>query len=165
MTSVDQAAKNPVLSQAGSSALLMNPLRLRIIAWIWIGNAALTYLIDLLEQTRDGLSNGLGRPFGDDFVNYWAGAFLAFHGRAAEVYDFAAFHVFEQSFTAQSINYYHYSYPPVLLLLTLPLAVIPYVPALFVWLGVTWYAFYRALGRVDNYLSQSRAAAIVTTAK
>ena len=108
MTSIDQAANNPVLSQAGNSALLMNPLRLRIIAWIWIGNAALTYLIDLLQQTRDGLSNGLGRPFGDDFVNYWSGAFLAFHGRAAEVYDFAAFHVFEQSVTAQSINYYHY---------------------------------------------------------
>jgi len=32
----------------------------------------------------------------------------------------------------------------VLLLLTLPLAVIPYVAALFVWLGATWYAFYRA---------------------
>ena len=32
-----------------------------------------------------------------------------------------------------------------LLLLTLPLAVIPYVAALFVWLGATWYAFYRAL--------------------
>lgn len=145
MTSVDQAAKNPVLSQAGNSALLMNPLRLRIIAWIWIGNAALTYLIDLLPQTRDSLSNGLGRPFGDDFINYWSGAFLAFHGRAAEVYDFAAFHVFEQSVTAQGINYLHYSYPPVLLLLTLPLAVIPFVPALFVWLGATWYAFYRAL--------------------
>ena len=104
-----------------------------------------TWFIDLLQQTKEGLSNGLGRPFGDDFVNYWSGAFLAFHGRVAEVYDFAAFHAFEQSVTAQSIQYYHYSYPPVLLLLTLPLAVIPYVPALFVWLGATWYAFYRAL--------------------
>ena len=112
---------------------------------MWIGLAAVTWLIDLLQQTREGLSNGLGRPFGDDFVNYWSGAFLAFHGRVAEVYDFAAFHAFEQSVTAQSIQYYHYSYPPVLPLLTLPLAVIPYVPALFVWLGATWYAFYRAL--------------------
>ena len=102
-------------------------------------------LIGLLQQTREGLSNGLGRPFGDDFANYWSGALIAFHGRVAEVYDFAAFHAFEQSVTAQSIQYYHYSYPPVLLLLTLPLAVIPYVAALFVWLGATWYAFYRAL--------------------
>ena len=145
MTSVDQAGKNPVPSHAGGSDLLTNPARLRLIARLWIGLAAATWLIDLLQQTREGLSNGLGRPFGDDFVNYWSAAFLAFHGRVAEVYDFAAFHAFEQAVTAQSIQYYHYSYPPVLPLLTLPLAVIPYVPALFVWLGATWYAFYRAL--------------------
>jgi hypothetical protein len=145
MSSADQAAKAPALSQAADAGLLMNPARLRIIARLWIGLAFLAYLIDLLQQTKDGLSNGLGRPFGDDFVNYWSGPFLAFHGRAAEVYDFAAFHGFEQSVTAQSIQYYHYSYPPVMLLLTLPLALIPYVPALFVWLGATWYAFYRAL--------------------
>jgi len=145
MTSVDQPGKNPVLPQGGGSDLLTNPARLRLIAWIWIGLAAIAWLIDLLQQTREGLSNGLGRPFGDDFVNYWSGAFLAFHGRVAEVYDFAAFHAFEQSVTAQSIQYYHYSYPPVLPLLTLPLAFIPYVPALVVWLGATWYAFYRAL--------------------
>ena len=145
MASVDQTGKNPVRSRAKGSDLLANPARLRLISWLWIGLATSAWFIDLLQQTREGLSNGLGRPFGDDFVNYWSGAFLAFHGRVAEVYDFAAFHAFEQSVTAQSIQYYHYSYPPVLPLLTLPLAFIPYVPALFVWLGATWYAFYRAL--------------------
>ena len=103
------------------------------------------YLIDLLGQTREGLSNGSGRPFGDDFVNYWSSAFLAFHGRAAEVYDFAAFHAFERSITGPNIQFYHYSYSPVLLILTLPLALLPYVPALGVWLIATWYGFYRAL--------------------
>jgi len=145
MASVDEARKNPELSRAEGSGLLTNPALLRLIARLWIGMAAIAWFIDLLQQTREGLSNGLGRPFGDDFVNYWSGAFLAFQGRVAEVYDFAAFHAFEQSVTAQSIQYYHYSYPPVLPLLTLPLAFIPYVPALFVWLGATWYAFYRAL--------------------
>ena len=146
MSSVDQAEKNPLLSQAGGSDLLTSPARVRVIAWLWVGLAGIAWLVDLLQQTKEGLSNGLGRPFGDDFVNYWSGAFLALHGRVPEIYDFAAFHAFEQSVTAESIQYYHYSYPPVLLLLTLPLAVIPYVPALFVWLGATWYAFYRALG-------------------
>ena len=135
----------PLLPRIENNGLLMNPTLLGLVAWIWIGNAALIYLIDLLPQIGNGLSDGLGRPFGDDFVNYWSGAFLAFHGRAAEVYGFAAFHAFQQSVFAQNINYYHYSYPPVLLLLTLPLVAIPYVPALFIWLGATWYAFYRAL--------------------
>jgi hypothetical protein len=145
MISLDHSAKAPALPSEISAGVLMNPTRLVMIARCWVVVAFATYVIDLLRQTRDGLSNGLGRPFGDDFVNYWSAPFLALHGRVAEVYDFAAFHAFEQSVTAQSIQYYHYSYPPLMLLLTLPLALIPYVPALFVWLSVTWYAFYRAL--------------------
>jgi hypothetical protein len=150
MASVDQAANNSPMPRIESNSLLRNPARLRLVAWIWIGNAVLIYLIDLLPQIRGGLSDGLGRPFGDDFINYWSAAFLALHGRAAEIYDFAAFHAFEQSVVAQGIKYYHYSYPPVLLLWTLPLALIPYAPALFIWLGATWYAFYRAL-RLTGY--------------
>jgi hypothetical protein len=117
----------------------------RPIAQCWIFVASVTYVIDLLHQTRDGWSDGVGRAFGDDFVNYWSGAFLALHGRTAEVYDFAAFHAFETSITGPHIGLYHYSYPPVLLLLSLPLALIPYLPALGVWLVATWYGFYRSL--------------------
>jgi len=40
---------------------------------------------------------------------------------------------------------YHYSYPPMLLVLTLPLAFVPYVPALALWISAGWFAFYRAL--------------------
>jgi hypothetical protein len=117
----------------------------RAMAQCWIVLAAITYVIDLLHQTRDGWSDGIGRAFGDDFVNYWSGAFLASHGRAADVYDFAAFHAFQASMTGPHIGFYHYSYPPVLLLLSLPLALISYVPALGVWLVATWYGFYRSL--------------------
>ena len=44
-----------------------------------------------------------------------------------------------------SLDAYHYSYPPVLLLLTAPLALMAYAPALLAWLTAGWYAFYRAL--------------------
>jgi Glycosyltransferase family 87 len=144
MTSIDRfrASSEASKTPAGS---LFDPVRLKMIAQCWIVIACLAYVIDLLQQTHDGLSDGVRRPFGDDFVNYWSGAFLAAHGRAAEVYDFLAFHAFEQSVTGPAIQFYHYAYPPVLLLLTLPLAFIPYVPALGVWLGATWYGFYRAL--------------------
>src|SRR5882672_5966835 len=107
--------------------------------------AALIYVIDLLHQTRDRLTDGAGRPLGDDFVNYWSGAFLALHGRVAEIYDPAVFHAFEQSIVGPQLGGFHYSYPPVLLVLSAPLALMPYVPALFVWLSAGWYAFYRAL--------------------
>src|ERR1019366_9327655 len=71
--------------------------------------------------------------------------YLALHGRAAEIYDLHVFHAFQETIVGSPLDGYHYSYPPVMLLLTAPFALIPYVPALFVWLSASWYAFYRAL--------------------
>lgn len=143
MTSIEQPAK----ASAGESLtrLLSDPARLKLLARCWIVVAPVIYLVDLLQQTRLDLTDGIRRPFGDDFINFWSGAWLALHERAREVYDFDAFHLFETSVVGSHIDTYNYSYPPVLLLLTAPLAVIPYVPALGVWLVASWYAFYRAL--------------------
>ena|SRR5665213_1202880 len=115
------------------------------VARSFIAAAAIIYLYDLWRQTYDHLTNGAGRPFGDDFINYWSGASLALHGTAAQVYDLNAFHAFQQGVAGAPLDGYHYSYPPVMLLLTAPFALIPYVLALFVWLSASWYAFYRAL--------------------
>lgn len=115
------------------------------VAHTFVVAAAAMYFIDLYQQTRDHITNGLGRPLGDDFINFWSGAFLAWHGRVSEIYDVNAFHAFEQQVVGAPLDGYHYSYPPVLLLLTAPLALIPYVPALALWLTAGWYAFYRAL--------------------
>lgn len=157
MTSVDQSEKFRPLQVPTPG--LFDPNRLRLVARCWIAIAAIAYLIDLLGRTRAGFTDGIRSPFGDDFINYWSGAYLALHGRAAEVYDFVAFHEFETSVVGPHIDFYHYSYPPVLLLLTAPLAVIPYVPALFAWLASTWYGFYRALKLTsDNALLLSLAA-------
>lgn len=144
MTSIDQSNALSKASETPAGAL-WEPARLKLIAWFWVVIASAVYVADLLHQTQDGLSDGVSRAFGDDFVNYWSAAFLAAHGRAAEIYDFTAFHLFEQSVSGPNIGFYHYSYPPLLLLLTLPLALIPYVPALGVWLVATWYGSYRAL--------------------
>jgi hypothetical protein len=43
--------------------------------------------------------------------------------------------VFEQAVVGASLDAYHYSYPPVLLLLTTPLARMAHVPALLAWLA------------------------------
>jgi hypothetical protein len=52
--------------------------------------------------------------------------------------------VFEQAVVGASLDAYHCSYPPVLLLTT-PLARVAHVPAPLAWLAAGWYAFYRAL--------------------
>ena len=144
MTSHDQSAELS-LPHAERPEGLLTPERLKLFARCWIVVAPIIYLCDLLQQTHLDLTDGIRRPFGDDFINYWSGAWLALHERAGEIYDFGAFHAFETSVVGSHIDSYHYSYPPVLLLLTAPLALIPYVPALGVWLTATWYGFYRAL--------------------
>lgn len=132
-------------SESNVSPPLIDRARIRAIAKCWIVVAAAFYLFDLLGQTKAGLTDGIARPFGDDFVNYWSGAWLAWHGRVGEIYDWMAFHTFQQHLVGPTLQFYHYGYPPVLLVLTAPLAALPYAPALGVWLVSSWYAFYRAL--------------------
>ena len=115
------------------------------VARSFVAAALFGYFFDLLRQTHNHLLNAAGRPFGDDWLNYWSGAYLALHGRAAEIYDLAAFHAFQQTIVGSPLDFYHYSYPPVLLLMSAPFALMPFVPGLFVWLAASWYAFYRAL--------------------
>ena len=79
------------------------------------------YFVDLLHQTHHRLVNAVGRPFGDDWVNYWSGGYLTLHGRIAEIYDLNAFHAFQQTIVGSPLDGYHYSYPPVMLLLRCPL--------------------------------------------
>ena len=107
--------------------------------------AIATYLLDMLRTKGTSLLDPAGRPLGDDFVNYWAGAFLAWHGRAAEVYDWPAYDAFQESIVGAGLDPYLYSYPPILLILTAPFAALPYLPGLATWLIASWFAFYRAL--------------------
>jgi arabinofuranan 3-O-arabinosyltransferase len=134
-------ARAPLRSRASASVQSL----IDRIAFLYIPIASVLYVGDLLRQTRDRLTDGAGRAFGDDLINFWSGPYLAWHGRAAEIYDLSAFHAFQQSIVGEHIHVYEYSYPPMLLVLTLPLAFIPYIPALAVWLVGGWFAFYRAL--------------------
>jgi arabinofuranan 3-O-arabinosyltransferase len=137
--------------KSGARALLRGPeatpsaALIEKIARCYVAVTVIAYLVDLLRQTRDGLTDGAGRPFGDDYINFWSGPFLAWHRCAAEIYNFDAFHAFEQSIVGVHLQGYNYSYPPVLLVLTAPLALMPYFPGLVLWLSAGWFAFYRAL--------------------
>lgn len=131
---------SPVLRQ---TMTLQSGLRALAIGWMVFAGAA--YVEDLWQQTRDGLTNGAMRPFGDDFINFWSAPYLGLHGHVAAVYAWDQFHAFQVGVLGAAINLYHYSYPPTLIVLMAPLALIPYVPALFVWLLSGWLAFYAAL--------------------
>jgi arabinofuranan 3-O-arabinosyltransferase len=116
----------------------------RTIARTWIVVVGLFYCYDILRDTGGSL-NSHGRPLGDDYVNFWSGPYLAWHGRLADVYNWPVYHAFQQSIVGGSVALYLYVYPPVLLILTAPLALIPYLPGLAAWLIAGWLCFWRAL--------------------
>lgn len=123
----------------------IRPAFAQAFARCWIFVAGGFYLWDLLRHIKVGLTDGDGQPFGGDFLNYWSGAVLAWRGNVAEVYDWHAFHAFQERVVGGTLDFYHFSYPPVMLLLTAPLAALPYLPALVAWTALGWFCFYRAL--------------------
>ena len=126
-----------------SWALRPDLLRAALIFWL-IGEAVIVAL-HLRLETAVGLTAGGTLAFGDDTINFWAAARLALLGRLAEVYDFAAFHRFQIGVLGGPIHLYHYSYPPVTILLTLPLGLLPYGWAVAAWFIGGWIAFAAAV--------------------
>jgi hypothetical protein len=123
----------------------LNPERLRRVAWAWAAVAVLAAIFHVWSETCIGLTNGHGIPLGENFINFWSGAVLAAGGHARTVYDFNAFHAFQRALVAGPIQLYHYSYPPVMLMVSWPLAFLPYLAALLLWSLAGWVAFAFAL--------------------
>jgi hypothetical protein len=73
-------------------------------------------------------------PLGEDFANFWSGAVLAVQGHARTVYSIKDFLDYELSHTAPFPQFRWYAYPPVTLLLSVPLALFGYISAYAFWL-------------------------------
>lgn len=100
----------------------------------------------------------LGKAIGTDFTSFWAASRLTLEGRAPDVYQPAVHYQAQQApFEGAGIGYSAFFYPPVYLLVCLPLALLPYLASLAVWLGLTGYAYWRM---VRAYLGEHRWLAL-----
>ncbi|NHV28167.1 glycosyltransferase family 87 protein [Burkholderia sp. D-99] len=83
-------------------------------------------------------------PLSQDFSAIWSAAWLAAHGRAADVWHFNALFAIQQ-LAVPGMNLEDgvllWLYPPSMLLLVLPLGWLPYTLAVVLWLGVTYALF------------------------
>lgn len=82
-----------------------------------------------------------GKPLGTDFVSFWSASDLALHDYPANVYVVNE-HAAKQLRLFPQIDQYGYTaffYPPMFLLICLPLALLPYFYSLFMWLVITGY--------------------------
>ena len=136
----------PLRRAAAAPPIPVDAKLMRKVAWTWVVLTGAFFVFDLFRKVSVGLTNGDGRPIGDDFINYWSGSFLALHQRAAEIYNWPAYHAFQEQLVGAAVSpNYNYSYPPIMLVLAIPFALLPYVPALAAWLIAGWVSFYQAL--------------------
>lgn len=98
----------------------------------------------LVGTTRDGIAIN-GMPVAGDFLSFWAASDLALQGRPADAYR-PELHIAAQARLFPGLEgYFAFFYPPVFLLLCLPLALLPYGASVAAWLAVTGGAYAAAM--------------------
>ena len=93
------------------------------------------------------LSDPHWRPLASDFAAFWSSARLALQGHPQAAYDLTTVHAME-NFGAQSSDVFPYLYPPVWMMLCLPLGVLPYVVALLAFQSAGFAAWAACLRRL-----------------
>ena len=97
-----------------------------------------------------GLVDPYGHPLGADFIDPWSASWLALHSTPAAAYDIARLWAVERAAVAYpSVGFAGFHYPPIYLLIVLPLAMLPYVWSLAVWTVATLSAYLAILWRID----------------
>jgi alpha-1,2-mannosyltransferase len=113
----------------GYSLILLGVYAIAVVGWIALS---------------DGLIDRNGKPLGTDFSSFYAAGSLVLDGRAGDVYDMALHYAREQQIFGAATPYYGWLYPPIFLLVAVPLALMPYPLALAIWQG-GGFVFYLAV--------------------
>lgn len=130
--------------------------RERVTAVVAISAVCGTAMLLFLWLARHGTVDYFGSPVGSDFTAFWNAGRIANAGDASRAWD--------QRLLNDMIRHTHgvdygaaWIYPPVFLLLAAPLASLPYLSALFVWLTLSFGALAVVLKAI---LKDSRATLI-----
>jgi alpha-1,2-mannosyltransferase len=104
----------------------------------------------------DGLIDPNGKPIGTDFSSFYAAGSMALEGHAAGAYDMAAHYARQQQIFGAATPYYAWFYPPFLLFIAAPLALLPYPAALIIWQAATLAFYLGVIGAILQPIRQSR---------
>ncbi len=135
--------------------------RKRLMLW-GVGFALASVILlarDVAFHTANGLTAADGTLLAGDFANYFAAAKAAASGQAKLVYDRTFFMAFERSLVGPASGVMLYNYPPVAMLLSLPLALLPFVPALIAWVALGVGLCFELLRRLIGW--QAAALAVI----
>jgi hypothetical protein len=102
-----------------------------------------------------------GHPVATDFMGVWAAGRLALGGHAASAFDWTTLSGVESATTGVAADgYFTWQYPPIFLCVAALLALLPYVVAFLVWMGVTAGLYLAAMARIVRSAPLVFAAAV-----
>lgn len=114
-----------------------------------VAGVVLLALIGLV-LTAHGAVDSRGEPIGTDFSNFWSASKLALMGEPAAVYDMARQYAVQKQEFGPQTGFYPFFYPPIYLLICYPLAALPYLTALAIWIAITGYAYLAVVRRIGD---------------
>ncbi len=97
---------------------------------------------------RPELTDITGQPAGRDFLGFYAASYLARHGTPAAIYSPPELHRVGEKIIGTSTPPFAWNYPPVFLLIILPLSLLPYLPSLIVWLLSTVTGYFLTIRHI-----------------
>jgi hypothetical protein len=125
----------------GYSLILLGMCTVAMVGWVMVS---------------DGLTDLNGKPVGTDFSSFYAAGSMALEGHAAGAYDMAAHYARQQQIFGAATPYYAWFYPPFLLFIAAPLALLPYPAALIIWQAATLAFYLGVIGAILQPIRQSR---------
>ena len=124
-----------------SQADWLTAKRARAWGWLLLGvTAAIT--VGWIATARGGLDLA-GKALGTDFTCFWSASKLALAGAPASAYDLTAQHAQQAAIFGRDVGSTAFFYPPIFLLICLPLAALPYLASLAAWLAATGVLYWR----------------------
>jgi len=114
---------------------LFDPRRMR--AYPRIALAVYLVAAIMLAASSRNLVDSLGKPLGYDFITFWSASRLTLDGRPTAAFDFNAIGAAQRVAVPASKKLFLWHYPPTYQLLIAPLALLPYVPSYFIFIGIT----------------------------
>ena len=115
--------------------------RARAWGWLLLG-VTVVIALGWIAASRGGI-DPTGKPLGTDFTSFWTASKLALAGTPQRAYDMTAHHAQQTALFGRDTGYAAFFYPPIFLLICLPLAVLPYLASLAAWLAATGALYWR----------------------
>ncbi len=109
-----------------------------------LGGMLMVLTVAWVVMSKGGI-DVTGKPLGTDFMSFWAASRLALDGMTAAPWNIAAHHAAQSAVFGRDVGYAAFFYPPTFLLMCWPLGLLPYLPALVLWLIATGAAYLKVV--------------------